>query len=126
MFKERDWESPEFGEAETAWAGVRKTLLLYRPEGIDGWIAHFLFYFCALSALLLKVAGVLAAAGALHDSSRWLALIYFTSASLFVWPTFYLRGVSQRLAAGGKGGRKADSHPQVNMVWRRASKRKSS
>ena len=88
MFKERSWEGPEFGDVESARAGVRKWLLLYRPEGIGGWITHFLFYFCALSALMLKVGGVLAAAGALHDSSRWLALICFTSASLFVWPTF--------------------------------------
>jgi len=109
MFKERSWERPEFGEVESAQAGVRKWLLLYRPEGIGGWITHFLFYFCVLSALVLKVGGVLAAAGALHDSSRWLALICFTSASLFVGPTFYLREVSQRLAAGGKRGRKPDS-----------------
>jgi len=109
MFKERSWERPEFGEVEGVQAGVQKWLLLYRPEGIGGWITHFLFYFCVLSALVLKVAGVLAAAGALHDSSRWLALICFTSASLFVWPTFYLREVSQRLASGGKRGRKPDS-----------------
>jgi hypothetical protein len=109
MFKERSWERPEFGEVESARAGVRKWLLLYRPEGIGGWITHFLFYSCALSALVLKVGGVLAAAGALHDSSRWLALICFTSASLFVWPTFYLREVSQRLAAGGKRGRRPNS-----------------
>ena len=45
MFKERSWERPEFGEVESAQAGVRKWLLLYRPEGIGGWITHFLFYF---------------------------------------------------------------------------------
>ena len=55
MFKERSWERPESGEVESARAGVRKWLLLYRPEGIGGWITHFLFYFCALSALVLKV-----------------------------------------------------------------------
>ena len=81
---------------------MRKWLLLDRPKGIDGWIAHFLFYFCALAALVLKVRGVMAAAGALDDSPRWLALIYFTSASLFVLLMIYLRGVSQRLTAAGK------------------------
>jgi hypothetical protein len=29
MFKERSWERPEFGEVESAQAGVRKWLLLY-------------------------------------------------------------------------------------------------
>ena len=63
----------------------------------------FPVYFCALAALVLKVRGVMAAVGALDDSPRWVAFIYFTSASLFVLLMIHLRGVSQRLAAAGKG-----------------------
>ena len=107
MFKERSRERPAYDDVEIDREGVRKWFLLYWPEGIQAWIVHSLFYFCALLALVLKVRGVLAAAGALRDSTGWLALIYFTSASLFVWATFYLRGVSERLArreASPKGG----------------------
>ena len=59
--------------------GVRRWLLLYRPEGIECWIVHSLFYLCALFALVLKVRGVMVAVGALHGSSVWLAPIYFTN-----------------------------------------------
>jgi len=45
----------------------------------------------------------MAAVGALDDSPRWVAFIYLTSASLFVLLMIHLRGVSQRLAAAGKG-----------------------
>jgi hypothetical protein len=45
----------------------------------------------------------MAAVGALHNSSRWLALMYFTSASFFVLLMMYLRGVSQKLRVAGKG-----------------------
>ena len=78
--------------------GMRRWLLLYRPEGIEGWIVHSLFYLCALSALVLKARGVMVAVGALHGSSVWLAPIYFTSASLFVVFMSRLRAVSQRLS----------------------------
>ena len=105
MFKNRASKIPDFGGIETWVMGVRKWLLLYRPEGIDRWIVRPLFYFCALSALVLKVRGVIA----LHDSSSWLALIYFTSGGLFGSLTFYLRSVSQRLKAVGNGSRKTES-----------------
>ena len=78
--------------------GMRRWLLLYRPEGIEGWIVHSLFYLCALSALVLKARGVMVAVGALHGSSVWLAPIYFTSASLFVMFMFRLRAISLRLS----------------------------
>jgi hypothetical protein len=78
--------------------GMRRWLLLYRPEGIEGWIFHSLFYLCALSALVLKIRGVMAAVGAVHGSSVWLAPIYFTSASLFVMFMFRLRAISLRLS----------------------------
>jgi hypothetical protein len=102
MFKKSASKIPGFGWIETWVTVVRKWLLLYRPEGIDSWIVHPLFYFCALSALVLKVRGIMA----LHDSSPWLALIYFTSGGLFGSLTFYLRSVSQRLKAVGNGGRR--------------------
>jgi hypothetical protein len=78
--------------------GIRNWLLLYRPEGMDGWIVHSLFYLCALSAMVLKVRGVMTVVGGLQGSSAWLAPIYFTSASLFVMLTFRLRDVSLRPA----------------------------
>ena len=102
MFKNNALKIPDFGGIKTWVMGVRKWLWLYRPEGIDRWIVRPLFYFCALSALVLKVRGVIA----LHDSSSWLALIYFTSGGLFGSLTFYLRSVSQRLKAVGNGGRR--------------------
>jgi hypothetical protein len=103
MFKSSDVKKEDGDEIETSGPRMRKWLLLDRPEGTDGWIAHFLFHFCALAALVLKVRGVMVAVGALDDSPRWLALIYFTSASFFVLLMIYLRGVSQRLTAAGEG-----------------------
>ena len=105
MFKNSASKIPDFGGIETWVLGVRKWLLLHRPEGIDRWIVHPLFYFCALSALVLKVRGIIA----LHDSAPRLALMYFTSGGLFVSLTFYLRSVSHRLRDVGNGSRKAES-----------------
>jgi len=99
MFKNSGLKKADHGETETSGPRMRKWLLLDRPEGIDGWIVHFLFYFCAFAALVLKVRGVMAAVGVLGDSPRWLALLYFTSASLFVLLMIHLRGVSQRLTS---------------------------
>jgi hypothetical protein len=106
MFKSSALKIADLDETGTSGTGVREWLLLYRPEGSGAWIVQILFYFCLLSALVLKVRGVMAAVGALHNSSPWLAFIYFTSASLFVLVTLYLRGVSQRLTAIGKDSRK--------------------
>jgi hypothetical protein len=97
MLNKRASKIPDFGGIETWVTGVRKWLLLYRPVGIDSFIVHPLFYFCALSALALKVRGIIA----LHDSSPWLALMYFTSGGLFGSLTFYLRRVSQKRKAVG-------------------------
>jgi hypothetical protein len=91
MFKDSASKVPDIAGIET-WVTVgRKSLLLYRPEGIDRWIVRLLCYFCALSALVLKVQGIIA----LHDSSPRLALIYFTSGGLFISLTLCLRKVSQ-------------------------------
>lgn len=99
MFKNSDLRKLAHGEIETSGPRMRKWLLPDSPKCIDGWIAHLLFYFCALAALALKITGVMAAVGALGDSPRWLAFVYFTSASLFVLLMVYLRGVSHRLTA---------------------------
>jgi hypothetical protein len=110
MFMKSGLKTPNVGE-------VSKLLRLGCENGscsIDSRVStlgsHISFsILVTLSALLLNVRGVMAAAGALHDSSRWLALLYFTSTSVFVTLTFYLRGVSQRLATVGKGCRKTES-----------------
>jgi hypothetical protein len=123
MFKNRASKIPDFGGIETWGTGVRKWLLLNRPEGIDSWLVHPLFYICALSALVLKVRGILA----LHDSSPWLALIYFSSGGLFGSLAFYLRRVSQRLKVVGNGGRKVESSAKsLAMVTRIETSRRHS
>jgi len=123
MLNKRASKIPDFGGIETWVMGVRKWLLVYRPEGIDSWIVHPLFYFCALSALVLKVRGIIA----LHDSSPWLALIYFTSGGLFGSLTFYLSRVSQRLKAVGDCGREAESSAKsLAMVTRIETSRRHS
>ena len=123
MFKNRASKIPGFGGIGTWVTVVRKRLLFYRPGGIDRWIVRPLFYFCALSALVLKVRGVIA----LHDSSSWLALIYFTSGGLFGSLTFYLSRVSQRLKAVGDCGREAESSAKaLAMVTRIETSRRHS
>ena len=123
MFKNSASKIPGFGGIGTWVTVVRKRLLFYRPGGIDRWIVRPLFYLCALSALVLKVRGVIA----LHDSSPWLALIYFTGGGLFGSLTFYLRRVSQKLKAVGDCGREAESSAKaLAMVTRIETSRRHS
>jgi hypothetical protein len=98
------WKKQQLTEIETPseqnsdFTGARKWFLLYKPEGIKAWIAHSLYYFCALVAIVLKVKGIIAIVEAVHGSSAWLPAIYFTTASLFVLLTIRLRAFSLRIS----------------------------
>ena len=41
-------EIETLSKQDDVFTGMRKWLLLDRPEGIEGWVAHSLFYLCAL------------------------------------------------------------------------------
>jgi hypothetical protein len=104
-------------EQNEAATGIRKWLLLYRPEGIDGWIAHSLFYFCGLLGVWLLIVGVLTLRG-IGGLEQWAALVAAVFAALIWLLANYLRGVSQRLKDVGWLIRKsATPHPNGDLSW---------
>ena len=86
--------------------GVRKWLLLYKPEGVDGWISQTLFYFFALMGLFMVGLGAFLAVR--RDSDAWYALLGFAFYSAIA---VYFGPLSFRLKCIGNAQRRGDLGP---------------
>jgi hypothetical protein len=101
--------------------GVRGWLLLYRPEGFDGWIVHSMFYFSVLiCAMFILVIPLILWEQSGQD--RWISLLLFLDFGLFAAFALYLRGISRRLRTVARDARKnggKDANADLNW-WRKA------
>jgi hypothetical protein len=94
--------------------GFRKWLLLYRPEGFDGWIIHSLFYtFVFVTVSLIVEASVFALLE--HNATM---LILLPISLLYVGLALYFRGISLRMKSAGNVVRlRSIQNPNSDLSW---------
>jgi hypothetical protein len=102
--------------------GVRGWLLLYRPDGLDGWIVHSLFYFSVLMCLTFisivpKSFREQRSSGLLDFFFDFL-LGFLVALSLFSAFALYLRGVSRRLrTVAGEARKNGGKDANADLKW---------
>jgi hypothetical protein len=84
--------------------GARKWLLLYKPEGVDGWISQTLFYGIVLFIFLMVVAKLVVTLVS-HD---WINLLFIAITLPYLMFAYYFWSLSLRLKRTGNAQRRGE------------------